>query len=54
MFVNGARFNKNAVNLEVTSGLGRGNIVFIPRIKLISTDPKTSFWMTRLEFSLRP
>ena len=42
--VNGARIvvcglMKNAVNLDVLTGLVGGNIVFVPRIKLILTDP---------------
>ena len=41
------------VNLEVLTGLGKGNSVFMPRVKLISTYPNMSFSMSRLQFPVR-
>ena len=44
---------ENAVNLKVLTGLGRDNIVFIPRVKLTSTDPNMPFCISTLQFPLR-
>ena len=41
---------ENTVNLEILTGLGRGTIIFMLRIKLISTNPKMPFYMSRLQF----
>lgn len=56
--VNGVRlivlsmFEK-CIKLEIITGSGKGNIIFLPRIKLISTDPNMPFHMSRLQFPLR-
>ncbi|XP_072158483.1 uncharacterized protein [Bemisia tabaci] len=56
--VNGVRFiirgmKQNSLKLEIITGVGQGNIVFLPRIKLICTDPNMPFAMSRVQFPLR-
>lgn len=56
--VNGVRlivlalFEK-CIKLEIITGSGKGNVIVLPRIKLISTDPNMPFNMTRKQFPIR-
>lgn len=56
--VNGVRMvvlkmSEKSLKLKLITGVGKGNIVFMPKIKLISTDPNMPFKFTRIQFPFR-
>lgn len=56
--VNGVRMivrgmQERSLKLEVITGTGKGNIIFLPRIKLISTDANMPFSISRIQFPVR-
>lgn len=56
--VNGVRMlvlemHDKCLKLEIITGFGKGTVIFLPRIKIISTDPTMPFHMTRIQFPIR-